>query len=232
MQLFYEPNISQSPLQLSEENQRHIVQVLRMQVGDAMMLTDGNGKHGIATITAIAKKSCAVALTDVQYQAPTKPAISIGIAFTKNNSRMEWLLEKITEIGVATIYPIQTKRTEQLYPKKDRLQHILVSAMCQSKQFYLPQLHDMLPLEKLIAQDSSQQKFIAHCIDAEPKNTIAQLAQTNTSAIVLIGPEGDFTPQEIEQCLANGYQPITLGATRLRTETAGLVAIALLNNLQ
>jgi 16S rRNA (uracil1498-N3)-methyltransferase len=231
MQLFYEPTITEGQIQLSDDNQRHIIQVLRMQIADQIQLTDGKGNHCIASIAAIGKKNCMVDIHSIQHQPPAKTAINLGIAFTKNNSRMEWLLEKITEIGVTNIYPLHTKRTEQLYPKKDRLQHILVSAMCQSKQYYLAQLHDMLTLEKLIATDDSQQKYIAHCIDDEPKQTIVQLMQTNKSAIVLIGPEGDFTPEEISNCLAKNYQPITLGHTRLRTETAGLVAITLINHL-
>jgi 16S rRNA (uracil1498-N3)-methyltransferase len=231
MQLFYEANIQERQMNLSVENTRHIVQVLRMQVGESFLLTNGCGVKCTATISATTKKECVVIISDYQIMPTSNPQINIGIAFTKNNNRIEWLLEKITEIGVANIYPLHTKRTEQLYPKKERLQHILVSAICQSKQYYLPILHDIITIEKLVMQDNTKQKFIAHCIEENEKQALQNIAIPNKSSLILIGPEGDFTKEEGSLCIDNNYQPISLGKTRLRTETAGLVAITLLNNL-
>jgi 16S rRNA (uracil1498-N3)-methyltransferase len=231
MQLFYEANITQPQMHLSAENMRHIVQVLRMQEGESFLLTNGKGIKCTATIAASSKKECVVIISNYQIMPIANHPINIGIAFTKNNNRIEWLLEKMTEIGVQNIYPLHTKRTEQLYPKKDRLQHILISAMCQSKQYYLPILHDIITLEKLIVQNDSEQKWIAHCIEGEPKQTLQQIALSNKSSLILIGPEGDFTKEEVDLCIENNYKPVSLGNTRLRTETAGLVAITLLNNL-
>jgi 16S rRNA (uracil1498-N3)-methyltransferase len=231
MQLFYEENIESTSLQLSDENCRHIIQALRMQVNDTFLLTDGKNKKCIATIQEINKKKCTVFLSQKEVVATTQPQVNLAIAFTKNANRMEWLLEKITEIGVANIYPLQTKRTEQLYPKKDRLQHILISAMCQSKQYQLPVLHDLINLEKLLNQNKSEQNFIAHCIDDAAKLCLQQIAQPNKSSLILIGPEGDFTQDEVSLCLAHQCTAVSLGHTRLRTETAGLVGVTLLNNL-
>jgi 16S rRNA (uracil1498-N3)-methyltransferase len=232
MQLFYEPNITQqSQMNLSAENTRHIVQVLRMQIGESFLLTDGCGVKCTATISATTKKESVVTISDYQIMPLSNHQINIGIAFTKNNNRIEWLLEKITEIGVANIYPLHTIRTEQLYPKKDRLQHILISAMCQSKQYFLPILHDIITLEVLIKQDVSEQKMIAHCMEAEAKKSILEIAKKNKSSLILIGPEGDFTKDEVSLCINNNFKPVSLGNNRLRTETAGLVAITLLNNL-
>jgi 16S rRNA (uracil1498-N3)-methyltransferase len=231
MQLFYEPIITEPVMPLSAENLRHVVQVLRMKINDTFLLTDGNGLECIATIAEINKKNCFINITQKNIIPYKKPEVNLAIAFTKNNNRMEWLLEKITEIGITNIYPLQTKRAEQLYLKKDRLQHILVSAMCQSKQYYLPILHDVHTIDQLLKIEKPQQKFIAHCIDNNDKKTILQLCKPLQDRLVLIGPEGDFTQQEIELCLQHHFVPVTLGDTRLRTETAGLVAVTLLNNL-
>jgi 16S rRNA (uracil1498-N3)-methyltransferase len=231
MQLFYEANITQPQMQLSADNMRHIVQVLRMQLGDTFLLTNGCGAKCKATICAIAKKDCMVEISEYEIMPLPNQSINIGISFTKNNNRIEWLLEKITEIGVANIYPLHTKRTEQLYPKKDRLQHILISAICQSKQYYLPVLHDMITIEKLIDANTCAQNFIAHCIENEPKQTLLAAAQSNKSSLILIGPEGDFTQDEVSLCIQKNFVPVSLGNTRLRTETAGLVAITILNQL-
>jgi 16S rRNA (uracil1498-N3)-methyltransferase len=231
MQLFYEENMESTTLQLSDENCRHIIQALRMQVNDSFLLTNGKGKKCVATIQEINKKKCTVFLSQKEVVASTQPQVNLAIAFTKNANRMEWLLEKITEIGVANIYPLHTKRTEQLYPKKERLQHILISAMCQSKQCQLPVLHDLIGLESILKQDASEQKFVAHCIEDTSKVSLLQSAQINKSSLIFIGPEGDFTQEEVSLCIAHQCTAVSLGHTRLRTETAGLVAVTLLNNL-
>ena len=231
MQLFYEENITPMQMILSAENMRHIVQVLRMQIGESFLVTNGLGIKCKATIASISKKDCVVTISELEEVPKPTPEISLAIAFTKNTNRVEWLLEKITEIGVANIYPLHTKRTEQLYPKKERLKHILVSAMCQSKQYHLPFLHDINTLEKLLVEEKSNQKFIAHCIEDE-KQTLLQIAAPNKSSLILIGPEGDFTKEEVSLCLQQDCKPVSLGNNRLRTETAGLVAVTILNQIE
>jgi 16S rRNA (uracil1498-N3)-methyltransferase len=154
----------------------------------------------------------------------------LGIAFTKNNSRNEWLLEKAMEMGIEQIYPIITDRTEKDKLKMERLQGILISAMLQSQQCYLPQLHDSIKLKALLQQSTTTaQRFIAHCIDTEERKSYITHLQPGKDTLMLIGPEGDFTPAEINLCLEAGLEPVSLGQNRLRTETAGLYACTIFN---
>jgi 16S rRNA (uracil1498-N3)-methyltransferase len=231
LQLYYAPTIAEGIQILPLELAHHLANVLRMRLGDLFLITNGNGLHGTATIQEISKKQTVVNISNLQQTANANPAINLAIAFTKNASRMEWMLEKITEIGVTNIYPIVTERTEKTHFKKERFQKILESAMCQSMQYFLPVLHEPIAFNKLVETKNSELKCIAHCIDNEEKKTLHNVVQNTKSTLICIGPEGDFTPTEIELCLAKNYLPVSLGATRLRTETAGMVAITLLNNL-
>lgn len=227
---FYEPTIQESnqPFVLSDSTSKHCVQVLRMREGAAIHLTDGKGKLFIAKIISADKqKSVALIEKTIFTVAPTKK-LSIGISLLKNADRLEWMFEKITEIGITNIIPLLCKRTEQQRFRTERMQQILVSAMLQSQQCWLPQLQEPTDVKKLIEQANQQQKIIAHC-EEDKKNEIADLPKSNDS-LILIGPEGDFTPEEIALALKAEFIPITLGKTRLRTETAGLVAITLLAN--
>jgi 16S rRNA (uracil1498-N3)-methyltransferase len=231
MQLFYQAHHAEAVIKLTEDTARHIAQVLRMQVGEHIMLTNGLGKQSTAQITEVGKKNVIVAiLNSQQHVLPTKQ-ISLGIAFTKNNNRMEWLLEKITEIGVTNIYPIITQRSEHNKINADRFNKILVTAMCQSKQFFIPQLHEPVALEKLVLKNEFDITLMAHCIENDIKKELKTLAPFGNKTLLLIGPEGDFSAIEIEKCVAHNCIPISLGNTRLRTETAGLVGVTLLNNL-
>lgn len=216
-------------LMLDEDTSRHVVQVLRMKQGDKLNLTDGKGNLLTCEITEAHKKECAVGVKEIKNQKPSPQNISIAISLLKNPSRFEWFLEKATEIGVNEIIPLICERTEKEKFRYDRMKGICISAMLQSQQCWLPVLHEPQPFnEQTIKEFNQQQKFIAHCEDETKAQLTNQLI--NQSSLILIGPEGDFTAKEIELALQNGFQPVALGETRLRTETAGVVAAALLAN--
>lgn len=210
---------------LDETNSKHAIQVLRMKVGDRMHLTDGKGHLITATITNDHRKHCQVSVDFIEPKEKYGPNVTIAIALTKNTSRFEWFLEKAAELGVSKVIPLITKRTETQKFKEDRLQNILISAMLQSQQTWLLQMDSPVDFNKFIADPGpAAHKYIAHCIESNKQS----LKYSSSSSLILIGPEGDFTPEEIEAALNSGYQPVTLGETRLRTETAGMVAATLL----
>lgn len=217
---------------LDEDTSKHMVQVLRMQNGEQLQLTNGKGNLFTAEIKDNNRKKCTVTiLTTTNHQPPTTN-ITIAISLIKNNTRFEWFLEKATEIGVTGIIPLICERTEKTAFKFDRMKNILVSAMLQSQQTWLPVLHEPVKFTSLIKQSTQLQKFIAHCEDENNKQQLAvKLINGLNSKLILIGPEGDFTKQEIEMALDNNFIPVALGDNRLRTETAGVVAATLLIQL-
>jgi 16S rRNA (uracil1498-N3)-methyltransferase len=219
----------QSTLVLSEETSKHIVQVLRMTIGERLQLTDGKGVTLTTEIINDHKKSCTVQKISIDKIPAPQKQITIAISLVKNASRFEWFLEKATEIGVTTIIPIICNRTEKQHFRFDRMKGIVNSAMLQSHQAWMPILHEPISLEKVILADKSEYKFIAHCETDNEKNHLSALPKLSSS-IMLIGPEGDFTPTEIEMALKNNFKPVSLGENRLRTETAGMVAVTLLNH--
>jgi len=223
---FYLESLERNSLVLDEDTSKHIIQVLRMQTGEKILLTDGNGKKAEAEIVDDNRKKCAVKIISIKTETERSRKVSIAISLIKNASRFEWFLEKATEIGVREIIPLICERTEKEKFRFDRMQNILTSAMLQSQQTWLPVLHEPTDLKKIISETNYQQKFIAHCLE-EKKQELSS-GNNHFSSIILIGPEGDFTPNEIELALQNGFQPVALGETRLRTETAGLVAATLL----
>ncbi len=227
---FYEPNIGTSgTLVLSEETSKHCVQVLRMQNGEALQLTDGLGNLFSASIADAHKRHCTVHIQQKLFIERQLKEIHIGISLLKNAARLEWFLEKATEIGVAEIIPLLCQRTEKQHFRYDRMQNILIAAMLQSQQTWLPVLHAPTPFAQVVANSQAGiQRLIAHC---EPSNKTA-LPQLNIQQQVqlLIGPEGDFSPTEIESALLQQFTAVSLGSTRLRTETAGVVAATLLAN--
>ena len=230
--LFYVADILPSSLSviLNEETSRHIVQVLRMQNSEQLQLTDGKGSLFVAEITDNNRKKCVVKIvktTTDSHQTTTN--ITIAISLIKNTNRFEWFLEKATEIGITAIIPLICSRTEKQYFRQERMQGILISAMLQSQQTWLPVLHAPTKFNDVIKQATQQQKMIAHCEAETSKTQLSQkLADPSTTQLILIGPEGDFTPEEIEQALQNNFIAVALGNTRLRTETAGVVAAAIL----
>lgn len=198
-----------------------------MKAGAALHLTDGKGHLIKAVITNDHKKHCEVAVQDVSWSARPEPSVIIAIAPTKNSSRMEWLLEKAAEMGVQEVIPLLTRRTERQRFKAERMRNILISAMLQSQQTWLLHMPAAMDFDKLMVDakyETVPNKYMAHCVETDKQ----ALSRSSTSSIILIGPEGDFTTEEIRAALEKGYQPVTLGETRLRTETAGMVAAALL----
>ena len=221
-------NSSQKEIVLDEDTSRHVVQVLRMKEEEKLNLTDGKGSLMTAEVIDAHKKHCSVKIIDSQLTAHDSRKVTIAISLLKNTSRFEWFLEKATEIGVSEIIPLICERTEKQKFRYDRMKGICISAMLQSQQTWLPELHEPKQFNHLaIEQFDDQQKFIAHCEESDQKNSLSTFQSFNHSTI-LIGPEGDFTKQEIELALQNNFIPVSLGETRLRTETAGIVAATLL----
>lgn len=240
---FYIPTYDPATVELTldEDNSRHIVQVLRMRPGETLQLTDGRGSLLTAAILDDHKKKCRVAVSTAVTSPPRTTQVTIAISPLKNSARFEWFLEKATEIGVATIIPLLCERTERSSLRPERLRNILVSAMLQSQQAWLPSLPDPVPFVEWIRRSTAEKqaaspRYIAHCLAApRAADTLAALVREQASdpaeatlSLILIGPEGDFSPREVAMALAAGYQPVSLGANRLRTETAGMVAAALL----
>jgi 16S rRNA (uracil1498-N3)-methyltransferase len=219
---------SDNTVVLNEENSKHIVQVLRMQNGKQIKLTDGFGNIFLAEITDAHKKKCTVKIIERTYQESPANKVCIAVSPVKNNSRLEWFLEKATEIGVSEIVLLMCERTEKQNIRMDRLKGILISAMLQSQQAWLPILVEPKKYKEYIKSVESGNKFIAHC-EENKKTPLKQITnQPINQSTILIGPEGDFTPQEIALALENNFTPVALGDTRLRTETAALVATTLL----
>lgn len=217
---------------LDEDNSKHVVQVLRMKSGEQLHLTDGKGALLLAEIMEADKRHCTVRSIAVKQQPANKKQVSIAISLLKNASRFEWFLEKATEIGVSEIIPLLCTRTERQHFRFDRMKNILVSAMLQSQQCWLPVLREPVSFADVeMSQFADFLKLVAHC-EEEEKKTISQFPNfSHQPSIILIGPEGDFTRDEIALALQEGFIPVTLGDTRLRTETAGVVAAALLMNI-
>ena len=220
---FYIEEISAgaTDLILNEETSKHVIQVLRMGPGEQIRLTNGKGQLFTAEIISADRKKCTVKIIETTSVPPSSKKITIAISLIKNPGRFEWFLEKATEIGVAEIIPLICERTEKQHLRADRMKNILVSAMLQSQQVWLPVLHEPVKFAEVIKQPW-QQKFIAYCEGEENKELSAY--RPYHSPIILIGPEGDFTQAEIAQAIQHDFIPITLGNTRLRTETAGIVA--------
>ncbi len=227
---FYTDSISPSDniIVLNEENSKHIVQVLRMQNGKQIKLTDGFGNIFLAEITDAHKKKCTIKIVERTKQENPVNKVCIAISPVKNNSRLEWFLEKATEIGVSEIVLLMCERTEKQNIRLDRMKGILISAMLQSQQAWLPILEEPKKYIEYIKSVQSSNKFIAHCEEGK-KTSLKEIAnQLTKQSTILIGPEGEFSPQEITMALENNFTPVALGETRLRTETAALVAATLL----
>ncbi len=219
----------QQEITLDEDTSKHVVQVLRMQTGETIQLTDGKGSLVTAIIADDHKKKCRVSIRSIVTQPPPGRKVFVAISLLKNASRFEWFLEKATEIGVSGIIPLLCERTEKQHARTDRLRNILVSAMLQSQQTWLPDLPEPVSFTELVSHPPAEARFIAHCLeDPQPSVSLADWRRHTPSQLILIGPEGDFSPKEIESALKEGFLPVSLGDNRLRTETAGVVAATLL----
>jgi 16S rRNA (uracil1498-N3)-methyltransferase len=222
---------SQTQIVLDADASRHIAQVLRMKQGEKLNLTDGKGNLLTVEIIDHHKKHCTVRIKDTKHKDQDTRKISIGISLLKNSGRFEWFLEKATEIGIHEIIPLICERTEKQKFREDRMQNILVSAMLQSQQCWLPILHKPMDYELIFQQDeilNASQKFIAHCIEDQKRNLADLVNESLPSQIILIGPEGDFAKNEIEVAIHHHFDAVSLGETRLRAETAGVVAATIL----
>jgi 16S rRNA (uracil1498-N3)-methyltransferase len=216
---------------LNENSSRHIVQVLRMQPDDELRLTDGKGLSVRASIREANKKKCLVKIIDKQKQEPPKRRIQIGLSLLKNTSRFEWFLEKATELGISEIIPLKCSRTEKQQFRMERMQGILESGLIQSQQVWMPVIREPQNFEQWVEKVQADQKFIAHC-EPGAKRRLSEMINTNLSSqLILIGPEGDFTEEEIKLALHSRFIAVELGDNRLRSETAAVAAAAVLKLL-
>lgn len=225
MQLFYNPDITYETKQFSfgKQESKHIVKVLRKKTGDQLHITNGNGWLFTSEIIIADIKKCTVSIETKIEQPKRKYNLHLAVAPTKINDRYEWFLEKATEIGIDNITPIICEHSERTIIKQERLERILQTAMKQSLQCYLPNLNQAISFKEFITQEFSGQLFMAHCNEFD-KKSLKQELLTNQDVTILIGPEGDFSVKEIEMAIQNKFIPVTLGETRLRTETAAIVA--------
>ena len=225
MQLFYNPEITETTAQFSfsKEESKHIIKVLRKKVGDTMHITNGSGWLFSAEIISDNIKNCVAEIKTKQFKEQPKSHLHLAVAPTKMNDRYEWFLEKATEIGIQEITPIICDHSERKIIKQERFEKILQSAMKQSLSCYLPKLNNAIAFKDFIKQEFKDNLFIAHCEETNRKSLKQELKQ-NKNTTILIGPEGDFSTKEIEMAVNNKFIPVTLGETRLRTETAAIVA--------
>jgi len=224
MHIFFIENINSAKAILSEEESKHAVKVLRLKVGDEVQLIDGKGGLYLAKLINEHPKFCELEIVDTQlnYEKP-EYLLTIAIAPTKNIDRLEWFLEKTTEIGIHEIIPFLSEHSERKVIKGDRLEKVILAAAKQSIKAYLPKLAEMQKFDELVKQQFDSQKFIAHC-NSWDLPLLKKELRLRENALILIGPEGDFSPREVELALANGFKEISLGKSRLRTETAGVIA--------
>lgn len=230
MHVFYTPNIQTHP-ELPEEEAIHAIRVLRLEAGDKVMLTDGKGNFYHAEISTVTNKRCLLNILETQPQeSHWKSYIHIAMAPTKSMDRTEWFAEKATEIGFNELTFLNCRFSERKIIKTERIAKILISAIKQSLKARLPKLNEITDFNKFVTQSFKGQKFIAHCYDGE-KHALQDIIRKGENALVLIGPEGDFSEEEVNTAIENGFTPISLGKSRLRTETAALVACHTLNLL-
>ena len=230
MRLFYYKDLLEddSRLIIDREESRHIVKVLRKKVGDTIYITNGKGILFTTVIDVINKNSTELKIIEAKQEAESKFHINIAVAPTKNNDRIEWFVEKSTEIGVNTISTVMCEKSERKKIKIDRLEKITISAMKQSLQLHKPIIQELVSFEEFIKKCESENKFIAHCKENE-KLFLGDCELNSNTITVLIGPEGGFSQKEIGLAEENGFISVSLGNTRLRTETAAIVATQLLS---
>lgn len=228
MYLFYTPDIDIHP-ELPEEEAAHCLRVLRLSQGDKITLTDGKGYFYEAQISVASAKRCSVSILNKTFQPfYWRGHLHLAMAPTKNMDRTEWFAEKATEIGIDEISFLNCRFSERKVLKVERIEKIVVSAVKQSLKARKPQINEMISFDKFVRQDFPGDKFIAHCYAGE-KPLLKDVLSNDRDTLVLVGPEGDFSPEEVELALSCGFRPVSLGMSRLRTETAALVAAHLMN---
>ncbi|MCW5914698.1 MAG: 16S rRNA (uracil(1498)-N(3))-methyltransferase [Chitinophagaceae bacterium] len=215
-------------ISLSAENSKYIAQVLRMKPGERIILTDGKGAEVTAEISMADKRTTEVTIIERKLHTLPEVRTAIGISLLKNENRLEWFVEKATELGISAIILLQCERTEKKSCRTGRLESIMVSAMLQSRQFFLPKLTGAIALKELINDQGYDQRLIAHCIEERQRMVLKDVSDARKSRLLLIGPEGDFSPDEVAIFEEAGFIGVSLGHNRLRTETAGIAAAVLL----
>ncbi|MFC7357133.1 16S rRNA (uracil(1498)-N(3))-methyltransferase [Jejudonia soesokkakensis] len=226
MQLFYNPNLTEGDSEISfeKDESRHMVKVLRKNVGDTLHLTNGKGYFFEATLISTNPKQCIAQINSFKKEKPLPYSLHLAVAPTKLNDRFEWFLEKATEIGVSEITPIICDHSERKVIKPERYEKIIISAAKQSLKAYMPKLNDAISFsEFLTTSQLSELNCIAHCEEIK-KQSLKNIVKPSQDILLLIGPEGDFSVREIEEAIQSGFIPVTLGVSRLRTETAAIVA--------
>jgi len=225
MQLFYNPDINQTTESFSfdKEESRHIIKVLRKKDSDILHVTNGLGLLFETEITLASDNKCIVQVLSIKKSPEPKFRLHLAVAPTKMNDRFEWFLEKATEIGIQEITPVFCDRSERKAINLERFEKIILSAMKQSNETYLPKLNAAISFKEFIKQKNEGLQLIAHCEETD-KRSLKEVLKPNENVTILIGPEGDFSDKEIALALDNNFQPVMLGNTRLRTETAAVVA--------
>lgn len=212
-------------LLLDEDGSRHAVSVLRLREGEAVRLVDGQGVIAHAGVVDAHRKRCVLAVRERKVLPDPRYPLTLAVSLLKNPSRFEWMLEKVCEIGVRRVVPLLLHRTERQRVRQDRLAAVALSAMLQSQQPWMTEVTAPMALADILSRHPAGHRLIAHCLPGSPAGA---LAPVEGEALVLIGPEGDFTPAEVDAALGAGFRPVRLGPSRLRSETAGVVAAAVL----
>ncbi|HAM97019.1 MAG TPA: 16S rRNA (uracil(1498)-N(3))-methyltransferase [Marinilabiliales bacterium] len=229
MQVFYTPDIKKITYTLDAEESKHAVKVLRMHAGDEICMIDGVGGLYYGIIDEPDAKKCTIRVIEkIEQYGRKNYSLHLAFAPTKTNERTEWLLEKITEIGIDEITPLLCQRSERKNINKERMEKIILSAMKQSIKAYMPVMNDMATFKEFVSSPREGGKMIAHCMD-NPKPPLKSKLACHQKITILIGPEGDFSPEEVELAKQYGYEEVHLGKSRLRTETAGIVACHTVN---
>ncbi len=230
MHWFYTTQIEGNILQLQEEEARHCSKVLRLQAGDSIQAIDGKGRLYTASIESISKRDVQAHIVSVQESPAPEYHIHLAIAPTKNISRLEWCIEKVCEMGITQITPLLCQRSERKVIKQDRLQKIVLSAVKQSQKTFMPTLQPLTSVKDYLLQERIGAQYICHCA-YEDNTHLAKLYQKEKHIHLMIGPEGDFHPEEVEAALSSGFRSTGLGKERLRTETAGVHACSIIHTL-
>lgn len=231
--VFFEENLPEGAedFELTTETSKHIGQVLRMKSGEQLILTNGKGIEMHVKIMTADKKQTIVSFIEKRNLLAPDNMNGIALSLLKNESRFEWFAEKATEMGIHKIFPLIANRTEKKTFRMERIKNVMISAMIQSRQYFLPELSAPVTLPEIFSLNEFHQKLIAHCIEDQDKAELNTVLEKDSSKLILIGPEGDFTEEEISLCLKEGFLPVGLGKTRLRTETAGIMAAVYLTNV-
>lgn len=232
MQLFFDPSITTPLHTLSEQESRHAVSVLRMGHGHELYLTDGKGSLHLARIEQADPKRCTVRIEQSVEEFERRPyRITMAVAPMKNNERFEWFVEKAVEVGIDRIIPIDCRHSERHVYNVERAERVAISAMKQSLKAYLPQIDPLTPFEQLIAMPFDGERFIAHCHASDKRLYLGDVLTRSNNALILIGPEGDFSPEEVETAIEAGFVEISLSQARLRSETAALMCVMIASTI-